>query len=141
MHFMTERRFSQERPAIQMTPLIDMMFILLIFYMAASVFFQLESEINISVPVAGSSNEMSRMPGEVIINVTRDGSIFVNQKELSMPELKVMLKRVSELYGGQPVIIRADRETYHADVVGVLDACAEADIWNVSFATMKEEAE
>ncbi len=82
---------------------------------------------------------MTRMPGEVIINVTRDGVIVVNQKELTLAELRKMLMRVAELYGGQPVIIRADRETYHGDVISVLDACAGAKIWNVSFATMKEE--
>lgn len=139
MRFSSGKNFTQERPAIQMTPLIDMMFILLIFYMAASIFFQLETEINISVPSASSSQDMTRMPGEIIINVTKGGEIIVNQKEFTLADLRHMLRRVSELYGGQPVIIRADKETYHADVIKVLDACAAANIWNVSFATMREK--
>jgi biopolymer transport protein ExbD len=107
--------------------------------MSASIFYQLESEINITVPTAKKSGDMSRSPGEIIVNIRRDGSIIVNQKELSYPDLEHMLKRIAQLYKGQPVIIRADKNTYHKDVIRVLDICAGADIWNVSFATMKEE--
>jgi biopolymer transport protein ExbD len=63
----------------------------------------------------------------------------VNQRELDHGRLKDMLVRISELYKGQPVIIRADQDTYHRHVIKVLDICAGANIWNVSFATMREE--
>ena len=63
----------------------------------------------------------------------------MNQRELSYSDLERMLERVSQLYKGQPVIIRADKNTYHKSVIRALDVCASADIWNVSFATMKEE--
>jgi biopolymer transport protein ExbD len=128
-----------ERPQIQLAPLIDIMFLLLIFFMAAFVFFELETELNISVPSADESKEIVRSPGEIIINVRSDGTVVVNQRKLTYEELALMLKRISGLYKGQPVIIRGDKETRHKHIVRILDICAGTDIWNVSFATMKEE--
>lgn len=139
MNFLSLRDKVAERPAIQMAPLIDIVFLLLVFFMSASIFSQLETEINITVPVAETESETSRAPGEIIINIRRDGTLVVNQRQLGKDELQKMLERISRLYKGQPVIIRADRETYHENVVGVLDLCAGADIWNISFATMREE--
>ena len=141
MDFSDERQALSERPTIQMAPLIDIIFLLLIFFMAASIFYQLETEINITVPTAKESTDIKRAPGEIIINIRKDGAVVVNQRKMSYEKLDRMLKRVSELYKGQPVIIRADKETYHKNVIKVLDLCAGADIWNVSFATMKEKEE
>lgn len=139
MDFSSTKRTLAERPAIQMAPLIDIVFLLLIFFMSASIFYQLETEINITVPTANESTETKRAPGEIIVNIRKDGTVVVNQRQLDYGELENMLRRISELYKGQPVIIRADRQTYHKDVIRVLDICAGADIWNVSFATMKEK--
>lgn len=141
MNFSKVREQLPERPAIQMAPLIDIVFLLLVFFMSASIFHQLETEINITVPTAKEASETRRSPGEIIINIRRDGSVVVNQRDLTHEELREMLQRISKLYEGQPVIIRADRRAYHEHVVGVLDICAGADIWNVSFATMREDEE
>jgi len=131
--------YQKQRPVIQMAPLIDIIFLILIFFMVLSIFNQLESEISISVPKARESEEIVRSPGEIIINIMKDGSIIVNQKRLTYENLEKMLQKISTLFPNQPVIIRADEKTYHKYVVKVLDACAGADIWNVSFATLKED--
>ena len=131
--------YQKQKPVIQIAPLIDIVFLTLIFFMTLSIFNQFESEISVIVPKAKESKEMVRSPGEIIINVLEDGTVIVNQKKLTYEELKKMLGRVSGLFPEQPVIIRADEKTYHKFVVEVLDACAGADIWNVSFATIKEE--
>lgn len=131
--------YQKQKPAVQIAPLIDIVFLTLIFFMALSIFNQLESEISISVPKARESEEIVRSPGEVIINIMKDGSVIVNQKRLTYENLGKMLRKISTLFPDQPVIIRADENAYHKYVVRVLDACAGADIWNVSFATLKEE--
>ncbi len=128
--------YQKQKPLIQMAPLLDIVFITLVFFMTMSIFAQQETELNISVPKAKESNEAVRSPGEIIINITKKGDVVVNQKTLSKTELDTMLKRVSSLFPDQPVIIRADQDTYHKNVVSVLDACAGADIWNISFATV-----
>ena len=131
--------YQKQKPVVQMAPLIDIVFLTLIFFMTLSIFNQLESEISVSVPKAKESKEIVRSPGEIIINILKDGTVIVNQKKLSYEELKNMLRSISTLFPDQPVIIRADEKTYHKFVVEVLDACAGADIWNVAFATIKEE--
>jgi len=138
MNLSETRQFMIDRPVIQMAPLIDIVFLLLIFFMSAFIFQELESEINISVPTAKESTDMTRSPGEIIVNIRKDGSVVVNQRELSYEELESLLNRVARIYQNQPIIIRGDKETRHKYVIKVLDICAGADIWNVSFATMKE---
>jgi biopolymer transport protein ExbD len=124
---------------IQMAPLIDIVFLTLIFFMTLSIFGQMESELNISVPKAKESKEAVRSPGEIIINITREGQVVINEKKLDKEELKAMLAKVSNLFPNQPVIIRADEKTYHKYIVDVLDACAATDIWNIAFSTIKEK--
>ncbi len=129
----------KQKPTIQIAPLIDIVFITLVFFMTLLVFQQMETELSISVPKAEESKEAMRSPGEIIINVDREGGFIVNQRHLDAKELRNMLRRISSLYPNQPVIIRADKKTYHESVVKVLNACASANIWNISFATLKEE--
>ena len=131
--------YQKQKPSVQIAPLIDIVFLIMIFFMVLSIFNQLETEISISVPQAKESKETVRSPGEIIINITKDGTVVVNQKRLSYDRLERMLKKISVLFPNQPVIIRADEKTYHKFVVKVLDACAGANIWNVSFATIKEK--
>lgn len=131
--------YQKQKPSVQMAPLIDIVFLTMIFFMVLSIFNQLESEISISVPQAKESKETVRSPGEIIINITKEGEVTVNQKKLGHEELENMLKKISVLFPNQPVIIRADEKTYHKFVIKVLDACAAANIWNVSFATIKEK--
>jgi biopolymer transport protein ExbD len=128
----------KQRPVIQMAPLIDVVFITLILFMTIAVYSQMESEINISVPKSQESKEAVRNPGEIIINVTREGKFIVNNQQLNTAALEEMLKKVSSLFPNQAVIIRADEKTYHQYVVEVLDTCARAEIWNVAFSTINE---
>lgn len=125
------------RPEIQMAPLIDIMFITLVFFMTISVLYQMESELSISVPKAEEAKDKPRAPGEIIINIHRDGSVIVNQRKLDFVQLKKMLGEISSLFPNQPVIVRADEMTYHKHVIKVLDACASANIWNVAFSAIK----
>jgi len=127
--------FQQERPVIQMAPLIDIVFLTLVFFMTMSVYTQMESEISISVPKSKTSKDVMRSPGEIMINITKDGEFFINQKRMDETALEGLLKQVAILFPDQPVIIRADEETMHKHIVQALDACASADIWDISFST------
>ncbi len=75
--------YQKQKPLIQMAPLLDIVFITLVFFMTMSIFAQQETELNISVPKAKESNEAVRSPGEIIINITKMGDVVVNQKTLS----------------------------------------------------------
>ena len=130
----------KQRPAIQMTSMIDIMFINLLFFMSLFVYFNFETELNISVPKSSSTMESKLAPEEIVINILKDGNVVVNQKPLSPPQLTELLRKTAALYPGQAVILRADEKAYHEQVVRVLDSCAQAKIWNISFATIKDNS-
>ena len=131
--------YVKQRPEIQMTSMIDIMFINLLFFMALFVYFHFETELNISVPKASASVESKGASQEIVINIGKEGDVMVGQKRMDLSALTAMLKQTSALYPQQAVVLRADQKTYHERVVQVLDVCAKANIWNISFATTKEQ--
>ena len=125
-------------PAVALTSMLDVIFLLLCFFVTVSVFSQWESEISISLPGAETAKEPDRLPGEIIVNLAKDGVVRVNGATLALDDLQARLARIAKFYPGQPVIIRADRETKYEKLVGVIDACRAADVWNFSLATEKQ---
>ena len=122
-------------PQLALTSMLDVIFLLLCFFVTVSVFSQWESEISIQLPKAGTAEEPDRLPGEIILNLAKDGKVTVNGQVLTLDDLRVRLHRVSKYYPGQPVIIRADKQTAYEQLIGVVDVCRSADIWNFSLAT------
>ena len=139
MKFSGRDRRRAKAPALALTSMLDVIFLLLCFFVTASVFSQWESALSISLPSASSSETPSRLPGEVILNVARDGSVTVNAKKLTLRDLGERLRKVADFYPGQPVVIRADRETSYDSLVKVLDTCRVAGVWNFSLATVEEK--
>ena len=122
-------------PVLALTSMLDVIFLLLCFFVTSSVFSQWENEISIKLPNAATAEEPERLPGEVIINLNADGAVSVNGRALSLGELQERIGKVAECFPGQPVIIRADRETQYNDLVQVIDTCRKANVWNFSLAT------
>ena len=139
MKFSGRERRKAKAPALALTSMLDVIFLLLCFFVTASVFSQWESEISISLPSASTAETPGRLPGEVILNVAKDGSVTVNAKRLALDDLGSRLRKVAEFYPGQPVVIRADRETSYDSLVKVIDTCRNAGVWNFSLATVEEK--
>lgn len=132
----------EEGDQVPMAPLIDIVFLTLVFFMMTSVYTTLESEVDITLPTASSGVQSERLQGEIFVNLKSDGSIVLNEKQVSIEELQSILDRVAEHFPGGMVIIRGDREAHLGNALAILDACKMADISNVSFATISpEEAE
>ena len=138
MKFKVEQK--SRAPGIALTSMLDVIFLLLCFFVTVSVFSQWESEISIKLPASKTSEQPERLPGEIIVNLTKEGVVKVNGAAMPLPELKARLAKIAKFYPGQPVIIRADRETRYEALVNVMDTCREADVWNFSLATEGESA-
>ncbi len=134
-----KKRITDQQAGFQMAPMIDIMFLLLVFFMAATIFAQWETKVGITVPTADSGVRAVRQAGEIIINIDEEGEIVVNNTPLTLDRLQSLLDQVSGTYGDQPVIIRADGGSRHERVIEVLDICRQADIWNVAFATLPQK--
>ena len=131
-----KKSLGPTNPGVPLTPMIDVVFLLLCFFVTSQIFAQWETEIDIALPTAATGGMPQRLPGEVIINVMADGTAVVNGQSLNDGELRTMMDRLVELFPGQPVLLRADKSTAYEHVVRVLDTCRQADIWNISFATL-----
>jgi biopolymer transport protein ExbD len=126
-------------PTFQMTAMMDVIFLLLCFFITTSVFSQWEYEIDISLPSAQSGKVPDRLPGEIIINISKDGRISINQQDLTLEALKGRLDRLARYFPGQPVVLRADKDTRYESLIKVVDTCRKADIWNFSMATSEDK--
>jgi len=135
------KRNRNALPSFQMTSVMDIIFLLLCFFITTSVFSQWEYEIDISLPTAQSGKVPDRLPGEIIINIAKDGRVSVNQQDLTLDALKARLDRLARYFPGQPVVLRADKETRYEDLIKVVDTCRKADIWNFSMATSDDKSD
>lgn len=132
---------GSKSPAIALTSMLDVIFLLLCFFVTATVYSQWESEIAIRLPSATTADEPDRLPGEIIANIAKDGTLRVNGATLTLEDLGSRLARIAKYYPGQAVIIRADRETGYESLVKVIDTCRAAGVWNFSLATSNEKDE
>jgi len=122
---------------MQLAPMIDILFLLLAFFITSWQFTQSETELNISVPTAQEGADPKRSRGEIIINVAPDGVIKVEGVQLDIQQLRTKLAEIAKLYQNQPVRIRGDGQVPYQRIVEVIDTCQKAGIWNISFATQK----
>lgn len=134
------RQISEETETIPMAPLIDIVFLTLVFFMVTAVYSTVESEIDITLPTASTAEMIERTQGEIFINLKNDGKIVLNGREMEIAELQDVLYRVAKYFPGGAVIIRGDREAFLGRAIEILNSCKNADIQNVSFAAVTEEA-
>ncbi len=132
-------RATHLHPAgFNITPLIDVLLVLIIFFILTWNFSRDEKELDIKVPSARQAEESKPRPGEIILNVRKDGAVVLNRREMDNITLTEVLARVSREFPDQAIIVRADQDVPYRHIVNVLDVCKAADIWNVAFATARE---
>lgn len=113
---------------IEITPMIDMVFLLLIFFLVATTFHQTEREVQIALPQASHAAPLSSLLRELVINVNREGQIIVSGRTITDAELQLMIEEAVALNPDQKTTVRGDRSTAYANVVRVLDACKAGGI-------------
>jgi len=120
-----------------LTPMIDVVFLLLIFFMVATTFLDPEREIEIELPGAESATTLDKELDEIVINVMEDGSILLSGSAVAADELVWTLKRAARKDPATPVSIRGDRRVAHEVIVRVLDACGTAGLSNLAVGTLE----
>ncbi len=135
-------KFASRMPpaiSIQLAPMIDILLLLLSFFLISWQFSKAETELNVSVPTAQEGVQTDRMRGEIIINVFADGSIKVEGLSVNRDELFDKLSAIARQFPSQPVRLRGDGGVAYQRIVEVIDTCQKAGIWNISFATQLPE--
>lgn len=129
---------------MQMGPMIDIVFLLLVFFMVTARPIQPESDVGLQLPGTVEQSEVVNLPNEIKIQVRADGQVIVNEllvdatASQDMPELVRMLTRFKEAADANQqnplVTVLAENGGRHQRVVDVLNACATANIRGVTFA-------
>ncbi len=130
-------RATPVHPGIQLAPLVDVLLLLLIFFLMTWNAARSENELDVKVPKASAAKEKTAPIGDVVVNVKADGNVIVNRRTLTGPELTELLKSLVRLNSEQAVVIRGDEVGAYKNIIGVLNICTEAGITNIAFATAK----
>lgn len=125
-----------EEPQLNLTPMIDVVFLLIIFFMVGARFTEEahEQQFDVELPTASPVQAMSRTPDPLIVSVARTGRIVLNNQELTLEQLVAELKLAKEKYADQAVLIRGDGEGQYQAVVDVMNACHQLQIRKFSLA-------
>lgn len=128
------RTDSLEEPQLNLTPMIDIVFLLIIFFMVGTRFSEIEQQYDIELPTAAAVTPMTSQPDALILNVARSGQITMNGKVLSIAELQTTLEAARQAYAEQAVLIRGDGDGTYQSIVDVMEACHKARIHRFSLA-------
>ena len=129
---------SKEEPEINLTSLIDVVLLLLVFFMVSTSFVR-ESEISLRLPQADAESEFS-MPEDVLdITITQTGAYIVNGRPLVNNQRRTLRAAIEKLIGEKrdlPVFIRADAESTHQAVVTAMDVAGQLGFVEINIATV-----
>ena len=124
---------EEDEGSFNLTPMIDMVFLLLVFFLAVTTFTKEEVDMSLTLPEAthGKARGESRL---LVINVARDGSMTVDGRPCSMESLQQKLRAAAARNKDQEVLIRGDTLAHFGEVSRALDACIGASLRKVSIA-------
>jgi len=129
---MLSRRTSDELPHINMTPMVDVVLCLLVFFMAATKLYDWdEQQFNVKLPEVAGAAPLVAAPRDLTLAVIAPGRVEMGGKEYDLPTLTDALKQAKGRYEEQGVLIRGDAQRSYQDVADVLAACESAGIKNV----------
>ncbi len=129
---LASRNQVDELPFINMTPMVDVILCLLVFFMAATRLYDWdESEFVVSVPVVSKAAPATAAPDDLVLIVARRGVVTVGESSYNLDQLVTMLREAKGQYTNQGVVIRGDATLAYQDLADVLSACDEAGIRNV----------
>lgn len=130
------RRDAPQVIGFQIAPIVDVLLVLLCFFIVTWSFAKKEMEMDVKVPAAESGKESNPVMNQTVLNVKADGTVVWNRKLVPLDELQTRLKELSGLYPDYAIILRGDATASYQSIVRVLDTCRDAGIWNVAFATI-----
>jgi biopolymer transport protein ExbD len=125
---------AKRKVALNLTSLIDVLFILIIFFAVSSTFLE-QPGIELKLPEAQSGN--TQIIDKVIINVDRDGNIFLNDKPVQLDILAQQVKALNENRDEKSVTLNADSSVKHGTVISIMDKLRREGIYKIVIATAK----
>ncbi len=131
------RRRIQESPKVDLTPMIDVVFLLLIFFMISTTFIE-RPGLNINLP-ASSSEQLKQNKKEVQVYLAENGDIYLQQEKVGLEELLQHLMSFDQVTTKKMTfLLMADKAALHGQVVQLMDAAKQAGFGSLAIATDKK---
>ena len=127
---------------LDMTPMIDVVFQLIIFFVVTAAMQDKAMETNVLMAMAPNGPvETVKDPRTVTVDVVADGTIQIMKSRISEGQLLTVLNNARKTSGqSTPIVIRGDLTTKHEAIKRVMDICGKAGLWKIRFAALKERA-
>lgn len=126
-------RKPSEEPRIDLTPMVDVVFLLLIFFMISTTFVE-SPGISIKLPEA-SSQAIDREPKEIKIYLSREGDVFYQDRQITLSDYKTLLSKHRADSDNTTILLLADQESRHGKVVTLMDLARDAGFVKLAIAT------
>jgi biopolymer transport protein ExbD len=130
----------EDDATLDMTPMIDIVFQLLIFFMVTTTFSQASSNtsgIEVNLPKA-TTKEVQQQADDIVVALTTDGKLIIDGAEYRPDQLRDRLTALSKSKPGASVIVQADISVHHGKVVEIMDIAKSAGIQRIGIATLSE---
>ena len=118
-----DRGAGEERVEINLTPMIDVVFLLIIFFMVATKFAEIERDLRVNPPSSKHAQPVTATPRELIINVTEKGRYIISGVEYTPADLERLIARAVKENPDQAVVVRGDRKVILQLPVNILSLC------------------
>lgn len=123
-----------EEPILNLTPMIDIVLLLIIFFMVGTKFSDAERQFEINLPTVSDALPLTTLPDELVVNITQAGDLRLGEQPVSVQELEEQLQQAVTRYSDQAVVVRGDGEGQYQNVMNVLAICHRVGIKNISLA-------
>lgn len=123
---------AKKKARIEIIPMIDTMFFLLVFFMMATLAMTLQKGLQVNLPTVGSATEA--VSEQASLTLTKNGDLFFNKEAIGIPELELRLESLLNEGQEPSVVINADEAVSHGRVIEVMDSVRKTGITNMAFA-------
>jgi biopolymer transport protein ExbD len=129
-----------EEPQLNLTPMIDVVFNLIIFFMVGTTFTDIERQLDVKLPQVAAAQPLTNPPDEIIVNVDSSGQITVTDRQVTLDQLRGLLTEAKQRFADQAVMVRADGRGAYQNVADVLAVCQQVGISQMSLAAQLRTA-
>lgn len=130
-----------EAPTLNLTAMLDVLFLLIIFFMLGTRFVDDERKIGLNVPKVADSDSLTASPSRCIVNVYLDGSIALDKQSVTLDELTAKLSAARRQHGDLGVLVRGDGDDKYLRIASVLNACKQAGVKNLGISVRPVKAD
>lgn len=123
--------------SLNLAPMIDVVFLLLIFFMVATTFANEEKQLELDLPAAETGEEAADQKDEIVVNITAEGDIVIDGEAVDRPRMEEIFARAARVDRETPVTIRGDRVAQLQKVTDVMDACRASGLFDVGIMTVE----